>query len=664
MICTTIQHKTYEDILAILDDPFVEMAEIRLDLCPLTREEAEDLFGSAEKPLVATYRVGTQPSAKDYNAEWEKARRKMAVAVEAGARFVDVDLAAPVGVSQYFQKLCRSTGTRLIRSFHDFAKTPELSFLLQAVQRCFRYGADIAKIVTTATADGDTAIIAQLYEAPELQNRRTRLIAFAMGDRARNTRIDCLKKGAPFTYGALDEPAAAGQMPLEDMHKAVYGDFLGLFRNDFEVPCSKSFAQRAVIAAALAEGTSHLYGYTPCEDNESAVKVARALGAKVARRGSTLTISGIGPVRGRLPLEKLDVGESGLLARLMIPLLSQIGRTPVSITGRGTLPGRPLGSASDIMAAFGVILRNEAAHPDREIYVPLAVKGEMIPGTADIPGKAGSQLISGILMALPLSDKPSRVYVGEPRSIPYMFITLDVLRRFGVTVGARLEGNAEMLERQDWSYCTGINFSIAGGQTYKAADIDLEGDWSAAANFLVGGAIFGGVELSGLDTSSLQADISIMDVLVEAGAALACEDDIVSVRKAPLEAFDFDLSHAPDIFPIVSVLAAFCAGTSSIAGVGRLRGKESDRAGAIVEMLTGFGVPARIEGDILYVEGETLASRMLCGRLLRGGKFSSHHDHRMAMALRIASIGAVSPVEIDDTACVAKSFPDFFEQFA
>ena len=228
----------------------------------------------------------------------------------------------------------------------------------------------------------------------------------------------------------------------------------------------------------------------------------------------------------------------------------------------------------------------------------------------------------------------------------------------------KLRGIKIKEQKQDWSYCTGINFTIGGSQTYKAADIDLEGDWSAAANFLVGGAIFGGVELSGLDTTSLQADISIMDVLVEAGAALAYEDDVVSVRKAPLEAFDFDLSHAPDIFPIVSVLAAFCAGTTTLAGVSRLRGKESDRAAAILEMLSGFGVHARIDGDELQIEGETLTSRLLGGRLLRGGKFSSHHDHRMAMAIRIASIGADGPVTIDDPACVTKSFPDFFEQFS
>ena len=119
MICTTIQHKTYQEILPILDDPFVEMAEIRLDLCELSEEEIKELFGGSEKPLIATYRMAGAPSLKEFNIAWEKALRKMSQAVEAGARYVDVDLAAPVNISKYFQKLCRKTGTELIRSFHD-----------------------------------------------------------------------------------------------------------------------------------------------------------------------------------------------------------------------------------------------------------------------------------------------------------------------------------------------------------------------------------------------------------------------------------------------------------------------------------------------------------------------------------------------------------------
>lgn len=647
MICTSIQHKNLEQILTILDDPFVEMAEIRLDLCELDVPQIKELFESCEKPLIATCRSGKDASAR------------MEAAVEAGARYLDLDISAPVGVSQHFQKLCRKCGTELIRSFHDFDGTPSLDYLQQIEARCRRYGADVAKIVVTARSEQDCETVLSLYDGT-----RTSLVAFAMGEQGRSSRLECLRRGAPFSYASFDEATAPGQIPYEQMHKEVYGEFRGLYRNDFTTPASKSFAQRAIIAAALAQGTSHLRGYTPCDDSESAISVAKQIGAKVTRRGTTLTISGIGPLEeGQLSLQSLNVGESGLLTRLSIPLLAALNSGSTRVEGKGTLSGRPLGSASDIMAAFGVILRSEGEHHDREVYVPLTISGKLIPGTADVPGKGGSQLISGLLMALPLCAKSSKLYVSEPKSIPYMFITLDVLRKFGVQVGNELEGPIEMLEQQDWSYCSGIRFSVRGGQHYTAADMELEGDWSAAANFLVAGAIYGSAEVSGLDQKSLQADISILDVLVAAGACVAGDEDVISVRKAPLECFDFDLSHCPDIFPITAVLAAFCDGTTTLAGVGRLRSKESDRAEAIVSMLTGFGVRASIDGDVMSIEGETLVSRLMNGRLLHGGQFTSRHDHRMAMALSVAALGADAPVVIDDTACVAKSFPDFFEQF-
>jgi 3-phosphoshikimate 1-carboxyvinyltransferase len=246
-------------------------------------------------------------------------------------------------------------------------------------------------------------------------------------------------------------------------------------------------------------------------------------------------------------------------------------------------------------------------------------------------------------------------------------------------------GGRDFLESNgDWSLCTEMVFKVRGGQRLKATDIDLEGDWSAAANFLVAGAIFGKVEIEGLDTTSLQADLSIMDILMDAGASLSQMDGKrgnITVQRAPLQAFEVDASNCPDLFPILAVLAAFCQGTSRMAGVGRLANKESDRAKAILEMLTQMGVKARIEGDELVVEGHTLAQRLLgspirsetpCDRsgmtceapgLLKGGSYTSHHDHRMVMALKVASLGADSPITIDDEACVAKSFPQFNELF-
>ena len=215
------------------------------------------------------------------------------------------------------------------------------------------------------------------------------------------------------------------------------------------------------------------------------------------------------------------------------------------------------------------------------------------------------------------------------------------------------------------------SIDIKGGQHYKAADLTLEGDWSAAANFLVAGAIFGKAEITGLNTDSLQADLAIADILVQAGAVVSELDESVCVSKAPLEGFEADLANAPDLFPICSVLAAFCDGQTVLHGVDRLHGKESDRAAAILEMLTAFGVPADIDGNDLRITGETLASRLLNNHRLSGSgpggiaseRRATHGDHRIAMALKIASMGADSPVVLDDPSCVAKSFPEFWDQF-
>ena len=662
----------------------------------------EELFSSSDVPLIATCRVSEiRASLDDGNTDdrkldsraSQKAESLLITAIHAGAAYTDLEIEAPAMMSKRIRRETRECGTVLIRSYHDFSGTDSLEALKALTEKCFALGADIAKIVVTANDDDDTARVLKLYESFD----PGRLVAFAMGEKGRSSRIDCLAKGAPHTYAALneEEAAASGQMSTASMRANVYGGrkFIGYpSAEPVQMPCSKSFAQRAIIAAALSEGVSVLRGYSPCGDNESAIAVARALGAEVtvglsyasgnvAKDGSALTIKGIGAKRNSLKLNTLHTGESGLLTRMMIPLLSVLNDGDIRVTGEKTLTGRPLKGAPEIMSAFGVRLVQAGerasfsagsaasmADSAAEVFVPLDINGSLNAGKASISGISGSQIISGLLMALPLLDEDTVIELNNPKSIPYLFITMDVMKAFGVKVWCDMEGGEEFAESKDWSDCTSITFHIKGGQAYKAADMDIEGDWSSAANFLVAGAVFGRVELTGLDTKSLQADLSIMDILMEAGASLSQlgDDDpkgLIHVQRAPLSAFEVDAANCPDLFPIVAVLAAFCEGTSRIAGVGRLANKESDRGKAILEMLTKMGVNAKIAGDKLIVDGHSLARRALTHTLLRGGSYTSHHDHRMVMALRVAGIGADSPIEIDDTQCVAKSFPTFGELF-
>lgn len=697
MICTTIQNRTLEEIIGLLEgsEPRIQMAEIRLDRCPLDIEEIESLFSSSDTPLVATCRV-----VDDGNGTWEEAEEKLSAAVEAGAAFLDLEIEAPKEVGKRLRRACTEYGTTMIRSSHFFAGTPSDDVLRNTVEKCRKFGGEIVKIAAMAKSGEDVARVLGLYSQEQTTQRQAELIAFSMGETGRASRLECLRLGSPFTYAALNdnEAAAPGQWTYSEMIAAVYGERRPLHCDTaLNMPASKSFAQRAIIAAALADGESRLEGYSPCGDNEAAIEVAKALGAEVRVEaagvrsdlsdsstdtaiGTTLTIKGAGS-SVNMP-DKLNVGESGLLTRLMIPIVAALGKgQPIEIDGIGTLPARPLKGASEIMAGFGTVLR--PLNPAPEVHVPLTVQGPLLSGKTSVSGKGGSQLISGLLMALPLLPGDSTLHIHDPKSIPYMFITADVLRRFGIRIGSEMEGGEDFMETQDWSLCTGITFKIKGGQKYSPAAFDIEGDWSAAANFLVAGALFGDVRLTGLDTTSLQADISIMDILMEAGASLSqldeepqAEDEpaedavapqghrgLITAQKAPLRAFDTDLNNCPDLFPIVAILAAFCHGRSNIQGFKRLASKESDRGAAILNMLTQMGVEASAAGDILSITGESVESRLLNGHLLKGGEYTSSHDHRMAMALTVASWCADSPIQIDDTTCIAKSFPAFLDAY-
>lgn len=709
MICTTIQNRTLEEIIGLLEgsEPRIQMAEIRLDRCPLDIEEIESLFSSSDTPLVATCRV-----VDDGNGTWEEAEEKLTAAVEAGAAFLDLEIEAPKEVGKRLRRACTEYGTTMIRSSHFFAGTPSDDVLRNTVEKCRKFGGEIVKIAAMAKSGEDVARVLGLYSQEQTSQRQAELIAFSMGETGRASRLECLRLGSPFTYAALNdnEAAAPGQWTYTEMLTAVYGHKEPLHCDvALNMPASKSFAQRAIIAAALADGESRLEGYSPCGDNEAAIEVAKALGAEVrveaagvrsdlsdsstdTATGTTLTIKGAGS-SVNMP-DKLNVGESGLLTRLMIPIVAALGKgQPIEIDGIGTLPARPLKGASEIMAGFGTVLR--PLNPAPEVHVPLTVQGPLLSGKTSVSGKGGSQLISGLLMALPLLPGDSTLHIHDPKSIPYMFITADVLRRFGIRIGSEMEGGEDFLETQDWSLCTGITFKIKGGQKYSPAAFDIEGDWSAAANFLVAGALFGDVRLTGLDTTSLQADISIMDILMEAGASLSQIEDepqdeesanvkdsndneaadaqeanapqghrgLITAQKAPLRAFDTDLNNCPDLFPIVAILAAFCHGRSNIQGFKRLASKESDRGAAILNMLTQMGVEASAAGDILSITGESVESRLLNGHLLKGGEYTSSHDHRMAMALTVASWCADSPIQIDDTSCIAKSFPAFLDAY-
>lgn len=238
-------------------------------------------------------------------------------------------------------------------------------------------------------------------------------------------------------------------------------------------------------------------------------------------------------------------------------------------------------------------------------------------------------------MALPCLNKDSFLSLHNPVSVPYLQLTEEVLRTFGVSIS------------RDNNY----SYTIPGNQVYNPVEIHAEGDWSGAAFPLAMGALCGTVTVTGLNMYSTQADRKIIDILTDIGAAVEFSNDSITVSSNAITAFSCDLTNAPDLFPILAALAAHCIGISTIKGVHRLRGKESDRAAVLAQEFAKLGVALTVDNDTMHIVG---------GRV-RGGIIDSHNDHRIAMAGAVLALRAEGAVSITQSECVNKSYPRFWE---
>ena len=558
----------------------------------------------------------------------------------------------------------RSRRTKIILSFHDYQMTPGTDALVKVYREAVAAGADIVKIVTTAETTADALRVLDLYKLLEdgrMGRKKVPLIAFAMGNAGRFSRLEAHRQGAPFTYCALKQKyiVAPGMFTVEEVESfqdrtAVSGTV--------DMPASKSVAQRAIIAAMLAKGESEFHNCTRCRDIDSAIGVAKqfAQEAYVDKGGDLIIRGGFPPEKKKndSPFSSLIsmsmqsggrtafVGESGLLSRLCIPVVAQFGES-VTVTGEGSLMDRHMYGCKEAMEELGASCILTA-----EETLPAVVCGPIKGGEITISGKKGSQFITGLLMALPLSKKDSVLRVQNATSVPYILLTVDVMQKFGVTVEWHREGDE-------------LVFNIPGKQKYSPTEMTFEGDWSAAVNFIVAAAIFGSLTIKGLNLGTIQADKKILDVVRGCGASVEELPDGGGIRvsRGSLRAFDFDATDSPDLVPALSVLAAFSEGTSHFSGVARLRNKESNRPVVMEEGLNAMGVPARVDGDTMDITGISLARRIVEGKMLKGGNFHTFSDHRVAMALKVASLGCSSKVTLDSTDCIDKSFPGFLKLF-
>ena len=391
-----------------------------------------------------------------------------------------------------------------------------------------------------------------------------------------------------------------------------------------EAPPSKSLMIRASAAALLADSESRILAPSRCDDALAGLRIVRALGAEVSDRGPEIVICGGGPPSG----DTLDCGESGLCMRMFTPVAALWNR-PFLVTGRGSLMERPMSFLESALRQAGAVLRT------RDGFPPLSVLGPMRGGRIKIDGSHGSQLLTGLLTALPLCVEDSEVRVESLKSRPYAAMTRSLLARFGVVV------------ESDPGFRV---FRIAGSQRYLGTTLGIEGDWSAGAFLLAAGAAAGRVTVGNLDIHSDQADRKVLEALEAAGALVSAAGGSVTAGRSSLDGFDFDANDCPDLFPPLVALACVCRGRTRLDGAERLRHKESDRAEALLEGFLGLGARISLCGNRLEIEG---------GRL-RGGVIDSRNDHRIAMAGAVAGLASEEGVSILGPDCVAKSYPGFF----
>lgn len=393
-------------------------------------------------------------------------------------------------------------------------------------------------------------------------------------------------------------------------------------------PPSKSVMIRVTAAALLADGVpTRILNPSLCDDAQSGLRVARALGASVEVADGAVTIEGgLRPVHRRL-----DCGESGLCLRMYLAIAALLD-DELTLTGRGPLLRRPTTAVAAPLRVLGAECRTSDERP------PVVVRGPLRGGEAVVDGSLSSQFLSGLLLALPCVEEDSRLVATNLASRPYVDLTLALLQRFGVHI-----------EREGRD-----RFLIPGGQRPSVGDFRVEGDWSAAASLLVLGAIGGRIRVTGLDPDSDQADRRVLEILADAGARVTRLAGGAEVERNSLKGFRFDATDAPDLVPPLAALACHCEGTSVLTGVRRLRYKESSRAEIVARELAGLGVHIDAGDDTLVVRGGPV----------RGGSARSHGDHRIAMALAAASVAACGPVAIDGLEHVAKSYPGFLRDLA
>ena len=398
------------------------------------------------------------------------------------------------------------------------------------------------------------------------------------------------------------------------------------------LPGSKSISNRVLLLAALARGETEISGLLDADDT----RVMRDALSRLGVSFSENTVKGAG---GPFPVKQADLflGNAGTAFRPLTAALAFSGGE-YRLSGVPRMHERPIGDLVDALRGIGA----RVDYAGKEGFPPLAIHpGKISLEKLRVRGDVSSQFLTALLMALPLSGKPARIEVqGELISKPYVEITLNVMKRFGVEV-----------KRTGWRY-----FDVPAGTYRSPGKVYVEGDASSASYFLAAGAIGGGpVRVEGVGRGSIQGDVRFTEVLERMGAVVVLGEDFIEVKGGgKLKPIDADLNHIPDAAMTAAVLALFADGPSVIRNVASWRVKETDRLAAMATELRKLGADVEEGKDFLKIFPRTLKANVA---------IDTYDDHRMAMSFALAALGGV-PVTINDPQCVAKTFPAFFDAWA
>ncbi len=393
-----------------------------------------------------------------------------------------------------------------------------------------------------------------------------------------------------------------------------------------KAPASKSAAHRSLICAALAKSQVTIFNCDTSNDIEATINAIKALGAKIVRNDDTVTVI---PAKRNTKDVTVNCNESGSTARFIIPVACALGIENVTFTGEGRLPQRPFDVLIEALRQNGITCSSEK--------LPITVSGKLKAGTFTLPGNISSQYISGLLLALSITEGKSYIKLTTPlESAAYVDITLNELAVFGAKIEKLSDG-----------------YKVYGTDGLTAIDRTVEGDWSQAAFYLCAGAINGNITITGLDVNSLQGDKEILNLLKRFGADIKTSNDGITVTSSQLKGIKIDASQIPDLVPILAVTAAFAQGQTVITNAERLRIKESDRIKETVSRLNAFSITAVETCDGMIIDGGQPTSTTI----------DCANDHRIVMAFSVMSANCKNASTINNAEAINKSYPLFFEDF-